>query len=185
MRSSTELGRARRSPWRAVRRGRERGAAFVESLIVISMILLCLFACLWFQALYAAKLQTLQSARASAWNSALAGCQGLENSQELLAQSARNSETMRAKGSHDSTEGDASGITADTQGESTPDWFSLREGGETTESVDFSQFGKEGTMPVGTRRKFQCNERPNPNELTLSGGDLLSNLASVIRDLFN
>jgi hypothetical protein len=166
-------------------RGRARGAAFVESLIVICMILLSLFMVLWFQALYATKLQTMQSARASAWNSALAGCEGLEKSQELLARGARDSETTGAKGTGDSTEGDAAGMTADTQGESSPEWFALREGGESTDSVDFSNFGKEGTMPVGTKRKFQCNERPNPKELTLSAGDLLSNLASVISDLFN
>jgi hypothetical protein len=170
---------------RAKRRGRRSGAAFIESLIVISMILFCLFAVLWFQALYATKLSTIQSARASAWNSALAGCEGLEQTQELLSRSTSQAETSRAKGGSDSTEGDAAGITADTQGEATPDWFSLREGGEMEDKVDFSSFGKEGTMPVGTRRKFQCNERPNPQELTLSGGDLLSNLASVIGDLFN
>lgn len=167
------------------RRRRERGAAFIESLIVICMILFCLFMVLWFQALYATKLQTMQSARASAWNSALAGCEGLEKSQELLSRSAKNSETTGATGAGDSTEGDAAGLSADTQGESSPEWFALREGGETTDSVDFSKFGEDGTMPVGTKRKFQCNERANPKELTLSAGDLLSNLASVIRDLFN
>jgi hypothetical protein len=130
---------------------RSRGAAFVESLIVICMILLSLFMVLWFQALYATKLQTIQSARASAWSSALSGCEGLEKSQELLARGARDAETTGAKGPGDSTEGDAAGLTADTQGESSPEWFALREGGETTESVDFSNFGKEGTMPVGTR----------------------------------
>jgi hypothetical protein len=140
---------------------------------------------LWFQALYATKLQTMQSARASAWNSALAGCEGLEKSQAILTRSVRDSETSGAQGNGDSTDGDAAGLTADTRGESSPEWFELREGGETTDSVDFSNFGKEGTMPVGTKRKFQCNERSNPQELTLSAGDLLSNLASVIRDLFN
>jgi hypothetical protein len=166
-------------------RARERGAAFIESLIVICMILLCLFGALWLQALYATKLQTMASARANAWNSALGGCQGLEQSQELLTRGARDADTTAAKGAGDSTEGDAAGISADTQGETSPEWFALREGGESTDSVDFSKFGQEGTMPVGIRRKFQCNERRNAEELTLSGGDLLSNLASVIRDLFN
>jgi hypothetical protein len=186
MKSFTESELASRGArGRISRRYRARGAAFIESLIVISMILSCLFAVLWFHALYSSKLQTIESARASAWNSALSGCAGLEKSQELLSRSARDAEVSRAKGGNHSTEGDAAGISADTQGESSPDWFELREGGESQQFVDFSHFGQEGTMPVGTRRKFQCNERPNPKELTLSGADLLSNLASVIRDLFN
>lgn len=173
-----------------LRTRRERGAAFVESLIVICTILLCLFMVLWFQALYTAKLSTLQSARANAWTSALDGClsdgaKGFEEPNTLLAQSARDSETTAAKGSSDSTDGDAAGLTADTQGESSPEWFALREGGEAVDSLDFSNFGKEGTMPVGTKRSFQCNERRNPEEFTLSAGDLLSNLASVMRDLLN
>ena len=152
---------------------------------MICMILLSLFMVLWFQALYATKLATIQSARANAWNGALAGCEGLEKSQELLSRSARDSEMTGAKGAGDSTEGDAAGLSADTQGESSPEWFALRDGGEAIDSVDFSNFGKEGKLPVGTKRKFQCNERPNPKELTLSAGDLLSNLGSVVRDLFN
>ncbi|HYQ30315.1 MAG TPA: hypothetical protein VER04_23960 [Polyangiaceae bacterium] len=171
---------------------RQRGAAFIESLIVISMILFCLFAVLWFQSLYATKLQVMQSVRANAWTSALGGCQvasqsppGLEQTQVLLSQSANDSNSTGAKGRGDSTEGDASGLTANTQGDSTPDWFALREGGQSEQSVDFPNFGKEGSMSVATRRKLQCNERRNAEELKLSTGDLLSNLASVMRDLFN
>jgi len=185
MRSFTDWQRAAGFAPRRWYRRRARGAAFIESLIVISMILFCLFAVLWFQALYATKLQVMQSVRANAWNSALAGCEGLEQSQGLLTESATRSEALSAKGRADSTDGDASGLTANTEGDSTPGWFALREGGEYEDAVDFGNFGKPGSMPVGTRRKFQCNERPNPQELTLSAGDLLSNLGSVIRDLFN
>jgi hypothetical protein len=167
------------------RRRHGRGAAFVESLIVIAMILFFLFCVLWFQALYAAKLGTMQAARANAWASALAGCPGLENSQSMLSDAVKQSDSAGPQGGGDSTEGQVGGLTADGDGEDSPDWFSLREGGEASESVDFTAIMSGAKMNISTTRKFQCNERSNPNELKLSAGDLLSNLASVIRDLFN
>ena len=152
---------------------------------MISLILFVLFCVLWLQAVYSAKLQTMQIARANAWGSALEGCMGLENANSALQDAVSQSSSSGAQPPGDSTNGSVGGLTADTQGQDTPDWFSLREGGEASESVDFQNFTTGAPMPIQTTRKFPCNERSNPKELTLSAGDLLSNVASIIRDLFN
>jgi hypothetical protein len=169
---------------RARRRG-QAGAAFVESLIVISFIMFVLFCVLWLQALYSAKLQTMQIARANAWGDALEGCMGLEKSQDALTDAVSQSESAGADPPGDSTNGQVGGLTADSQGDDSPDWFNLRDGGEASSSVDFQGIMTGAAMPIKTTRKFPCNERSNPNELTINGGDLFSNIASIIRDLFN
>lgn len=167
------------------RRG-QRGAAFVESLIVISFILFMLFCILWLQAVYSAKLQTIQSARANAWGDALQGCEGLEQSQNMMSDAVSQSASKGADPPGDSTEGDVGGLRADAQGDESPGWFSLRDGGSATESADgFTGIMSGNAMSISTTRKFMCNERSNPDELKLSAGDLLSNLASIIRDLFD
>ena len=170
----------------ARRRRLQGGAAFVESLIVIGLILFVLFCVLWLQAVYSAKLQTIQIARANAWADALTGCPGLEQSQEMLNDAVSQSSTAGATPPGDSTDGTIGGLTAQTQGEDSPDWFQLREGGTGESHVDgFTAIMSGAGMNIGTTRHFPCNERSNPDELKLSAGDLLSNVASIIRDLFN
>lgn len=170
---------------RVLRTRRQRGAAFVESLIVISLILFVLFCILWLQALYSAKLATLQSARTNAWLDALEGCTGFEQANEILGDSVVRSRGEGATGAADDTSGSIGGITADTQGES-PDWFNLREGGNASESVEFNAIMTAGrTFDVTTSRTVMCNERSNPEELELNAGDLFSNIASIVRDLFD
>jgi hypothetical protein len=160
-----------------------RGAAFVESLIVISMILFVLFCVLWLHALYSAKLQTIQYARANAWGDALEGCPGLEQADTMLRDAVSQSESPSSTANQNPAVG---GLRSDTQGDDDPPWFALREGGSATESVDgFQGIMSGNAMDISTTRAFPCNERSNPDELKLSAGDLLSNVASVIRDLFN
>lgn len=164
----------------------QRGAAFVESLIVISFILFMLFCILWLHAVYSAKLQTIQSARANAWGDALQGCTGLENAQDMLSDSVKQSSSKGADPPGDSTAGEVGGLRADVQGDDSPGWFNLREGGTATESADgFTGIMSGKSMSISTTRKFMCNERSNPEELKLSAGDLFSNLSSIIRDLFD
>lgn len=190
MRSFTEP----RARLRALaRRRHQAGAAFVESLIVISMIMLVLFAVLWLQAVYSAKLQTIQAARANAWGTALAGCVGLEDSNTMLQDAVSQSNAEGSRGSdgagntqnNGDTQGTVGGLRADSQGNDSPGWFDLRDAAPATQSVDFGGFKAGTNMHISTTRHFQCNERSNPKELELSAGDLFSNLASIVRDLFN
>jgi hypothetical protein len=179
---SSHLSRARAL---RARRG-QRGAAFVESLIVISFILFMLFCVLWLQAVYTAKLQTIQIARANAWGDALQGCTGLEQADSALSDAVSQSNSTGANPPGDSTAGDVGGLRADVQGDDSPEWFNLREGGTSTESADgFTGIMDGSPMSITTTRKFLCNERSNPDELTLSAGDLFRNMASMVRDLFN
>jgi hypothetical protein len=56
------------------RRRRTRGAAFVESIIVISMISLMLAGGLFFHRLYMHKFRVMSESRTAAWQGALNGC---------------------------------------------------------------------------------------------------------------
>jgi hypothetical protein len=59
---------------RLVRGRRARGAVFVESIIVISMLMLMLAAGLFLHRLYSMKLKAVREARLAAWTPALRGC---------------------------------------------------------------------------------------------------------------
>jgi hypothetical protein len=59
---------------RAARRRQERGAVFVEAIIVCTMLILFLTAGLFLHRLYSAKLGAMREARAATWSTALGGC---------------------------------------------------------------------------------------------------------------
>ena len=178
MRSSTELQRQ----LALLRRRRARGAAFVESLIVISLILLVLYAVLWLHGLYSAKLATLQSARVQAWTDALQGCPPPELA-DRAAQTTSNADTGPSGGPEDNS-GDFAGLRADTQ-DNGPDWFNLLEGGEGSASLDYPSFtGRGRSYQVGARRSFMCNEQGGMDQLEFSGSRLRDSARNTIRDLF-
>jgi hypothetical protein len=188
MRSFTSFQAQRRRE--RVRRRRQAGAAFVESLIVISMILLFLFAVLWMKDLYTAKLQTIEYARADAWVDALNGCPGKpEHSAEVGVQAKSAvalSKNGGPEGNGDDTSGDSGGLRSNANGDDAPDWFALREGGSSTQSVDgFKSFTDGTDMKLATTRKYHCNERGDPKELHVDVKDLSGDLASMIADLIN
>src|SRR5688572_29527734 len=57
-----------------LRRSRQRGAVFVESIIVVSMITLMLAAGLFLHRLYMNKFRAMSESRSAAWSGALNGC---------------------------------------------------------------------------------------------------------------
>jgi len=188
MRSFTSVQAQRRLE--TARRRRQSGAAFVESLIVISMILLFLFAVLWMRGLYTAKLQTIQYARASAWIDALNGCPGKEEhgaETGVAAKGAVNlSKSDGSDGNGDDNDGDTGGLHANGNGDDSPDWFNLREGGTNTQTIDgFKGFTDGKDMKLSTTRKYHCNERSNPKELHINVKDLTGDLATMVADLFD
>lgn len=57
-----------------VRRGRARGAALVEGIIVSTMLMIFMAGGLFFHRLYAAQHNALEEARLAAWSQAMQGC---------------------------------------------------------------------------------------------------------------
>jgi hypothetical protein len=167
---------------RASRR-RARGAAFVESLIVISLILLCLWGTLFLKFIYSTKLASIQAARNKAWSAAVGGCKP-PPVKAISDDATHRSETDGADSTSDSSEGQIAGLTADTT-QDTPQWLSLQDGGDATEGLPGGKNFDGSGLSIVTTRKILCNEKGGNDELDLSAGDLLSEISTVIHDLFN
>lgn len=153
--SRSRAGLARRQPPR-----RQRGAVFVEALIVSSMLIVLFASGVFFHALYANKLRATRDARLAVWQQAEQGCPssfGLGQLFNLVAIDSCNDESCSVGG-------------LSTQSDTGPDWLDL--GAKTSElsrtvTADESIGGRSFTARAYNR--VICNERPQ-NER----GDLAS-----------
>ncbi len=145
---------------------RKRGAAFVESLIVIGMITLFLGSMSYFFYLYYGKWSAAQEARFSAWSSALDGCMSKGEYDKMFAD---------AKADPGGTEDEIAGLSTDS--DQPPSWMDLELGGEA------SAKRKVGDIDLTVVRDVSCNEKQEENELTFQGAGIIGAVASSAVDL--
>jgi hypothetical protein len=131
------------------------GAAFVEALIVIGLIIVCM-QCIW--GMYRFCLfqhQAHVDARQQAWEQALTGCGDPDVGGPLNGLSKSASDPS-----------DVGGLKA--EGDSAPGWFGVISAPASTVSLDLPEeiFGK---TTVVSEEKFACNEKGGKKELDLAG----------------
>lgn len=148
--ASLALARARR------RRQKTTGAAFVEALIVIGLIVVAM-QCIWWMFQFTLfKHRAYVEANQKAWERALKGCADPEVDGPLksLSKSAGNPS-------------DVGGLRADS--ETAPSWFGIGSAGVSTVDLPLPQevFGKS---TVVAKAEFACNEKGGKKPLSLGGG---------------
>ncbi len=146
---------ARQTKHRKLRSLRREGAAFVEALLVIGLIVVCL-QCVWGVYLYCLfQHRARVEARQKAWESSLAGCEDPPMN-GILSSLSR---------SHTSSE--VSGLKSDS--EEAPGWMQIGKGERSTVTLDLAE-AVFGHATVGATEQFACNEQGGKNELEVSGG---------------
>jgi hypothetical protein len=147
-RSSRQVGQVRT-------RARREGAAFVEALIVIGLVIVCM-QCIWGMyrfCMFQHKAQV--DVRQMAWEKALKGCGDPDVGGPLngLSKSATDPS-------------DVGGLRSDS--ESAPSWFGIIQTAPETVSLPLPEevFGKTA---VASQESFACNEKGGKKELDLAG----------------
>jgi hypothetical protein len=156
----------------------QRGAVFVESIIVIGMITLMLAAGLFLHRLYMNKFRAMSESRAAAWTGALRGCPtglGLVGIGTAIWNSVEGLASCNASDGADCV---VDGLTSSTTTDP-PDWFG-NAGANVPPRVTYT-VGADRPLPfreksVSAEHRVVCNETPQDE-----GGDLWS-LIEYVRD---
>jgi hypothetical protein len=161
--SPEQLARApqlRTSRQRARFGRRQRGAIFVEAIIVSSMLIVMFASAVFFHALYASKMRATREARLAAWQQAEEGCPstfGVAQLFNLISIDNCADESCSVGG-------------LSTQSDTGPDWLEIgAKTGEMTRTVTADQAIDGRSYTVRAYNRVICNERPQ-NER----GDLAS-----------
>ncbi len=135
----------------------------VEAIIAISMLTLMFAGALFFHRLYSVKLSTIQTARQTAWTSAMQGCGGGGLGVGTIMQDFADI---------------AQGDIHDMPDQQNPGFLGIGAGNVTpaSESAPSSPLLGGGTFDVSTATRFVCNETPKQYDDILSVGQWIANL---------
>lgn len=139
---------------------RQRGAVFVEAVIVVTMLTILFASAVFFHALYANQIRATRDARLAAWQPAEEGCPsnfGVGQLFNLIAIDSCSDETCSVGG-------------LDTQSDDGPAWLEMgAKTGEMTRTVTADEAIDGRTYSTRAYNRVICNERQQ-NER----GDVLS-----------
>lgn len=139
---------------------RQRGAVFVEAIIVCSMLITMFASAVFFHSMYAAKIQALRDARLAAWEPAEAGCaseMGLGQLFSLVADGSCADENCSVGG-------------LNVQSDDKPGWLEIgAETGEASHTVTAHVRAGGQTHSMQAYNRVICNESRQNDR-----GDLMS-----------
>jgi hypothetical protein len=144
--TSSSHGLCRRA--RSVRR--QRGAIFVEAIVVCSMLIIMFASAVFFHSLYANKMRATRDARLAAWQPAEEGCPstfGVAQLFNLISIDSCNDENCAVGG-------------LDTQSDAAPDWLEIgAKTGEVTRTVTADEVIDGRSYSARAYNRVICNER--------------------------
>lgn len=135
---------------RAVTHRRQRGAIFVEAIIVSAMLMIMLAGGIFFHRMYQAKLQAVREARLGAWQTAEQGCATMMGAGQLFSLVA---------------DGDCAGDNCSVGGlgvesEEKPGWLEIgAETGQASYTVSAHALAGGGAHTMRAYNRVICNER--------------------------